>query len=162
MGFTLTKGTADPCIYIKESGTLAIVAVYVDDLIVIASTVVEMQQIKKSLALQFQMKDMGKLHYCLGINIEQNEVDKSLLMHQKQYILNMLEKYQLSEANTVSTPADISVKLKKDDGISKEVNSVTYQSIVGSLLYSAIATRPDIHRQWEWWRSSVPNQMKHI
>jgi len=66
------QGTADPCIYIKESGTLAIVAVYVDDLIVIASTVEEMQQIKKSLVLQFQLKLMGKLHYCLGINIAQN------------------------------------------------------------------------------------------
>ena len=104
------QSTADPCVYIKESGTLAIVAVYVDDLIVIASTVEEIQWIKKSLALQFQMKDMGKLHYCL-INIEQNEADKCLLIHQKQYIFNMLEKYKLSETNTVSTPADISVKL---------------------------------------------------
>ena len=50
-------------------------------------------------------------------------------MHQKQYIQNLLKKC---------------VKLKKDDGFSKEVNPVTYQSIVGSLLYAAIATRPDI------------------
>ena len=56
----------------------------------------------------------------------------------------VFKKYGLSEAKTVSTPADISVKLKKDDGFSKEVNPVTYQSIVGSLLYAAIATRPDI------------------
>ena len=56
----------------------------------------------------------------------------------------MLEKYSLSEAKTVSTPADISVKLKKDDGISKEVNSVTYQSMIGNLLYAAVAARPDI------------------
>jgi len=87
---------------------------------------------------------MGKLHYCLGINIEHNEEDKYLLLHQKQYVLSMLAKYSFLEAKSVSTPADISVKLKKDDGISKEVNSVKYQSIVGSLLYAAIATRPDI------------------
>ena len=41
------QGTADPCIYIKASSTLAIVAVYVDDLIVITSTAEEMQHIKK-------------------------------------------------------------------------------------------------------------------
>ena len=138
------QGTADPCIYIRESGTVAIVVVYVDDLIIITSTAEEMQHIKKNLALKFEMKDMGKLHYCLGISIEHNEVEKYLLLHQKQYILNVLEKYSLSEAKIVSTPADLSVKLKKDDGVSKEVNSVTYQSIVGSLLYAAIATRPDI------------------
>ena len=123
---------------------MAIIAVYVDDLIVMTKTLEEMQQIKKSLASHFQMKDMGKLHYCLGIHVEQNEQKQCLWIHQKQYILNMLEKYSLSEAKIVSTPADINVKLKKDDGVSKEVNSVTYQSIVGSLLYAAIATRPDV------------------
>ena len=86
------------------------------------------------------MKDTSDLHYCLGINIQQEKQHKCLWMHQKQYIQNLLKKYGLSEAKTVSTPADISVKLKKDDGFSKEVNPVTYQSIVGSLLCVAIAT----------------------
>ena len=87
---------------------------------------------------------MGKLHYCLEIHVEQDEQQQCLWIHQKQYILNMLEKYSLSEAKIISTPADINVKFKKDDGISKAVNSVTYQSMVGSLLYAAIATCPDI------------------
>lgn len=106
-----SQSTADPCIYIKAADTLAIVAVYVDDLILMTSTADEMQQIKNSLASQFQMKDMGMLHYCLGINIEQDEANQCLWIHQKQYILNMLEKYSLTEAKTVSTPADISVKM---------------------------------------------------
>ena len=123
---------------------MAIIAVYVDDLIVMTKTAEEMQQIKKSLASHFQVKDMGKLHYCLGIHVEQDEQQQCLWIYQKQYILNMLEKYSLSEAKIVSTPADINVKLKKDDGVSKEVNSVAYQSMVGSLLYAAIVTRPDV------------------
>lgn len=44
----------------------------------------------------------------------------------------------------MSTPADPNVKLCKDDGVSKSVDSIMYQSMVGSLLYAAIATRPDI------------------
>ena len=138
------QSTADPCIYIKVTDTITVVAVYVDDLIVMTKTAKEMQHIKESLALHFEMKDLGDLHYCLGISIEQDKSHKCLWMHQRQYILNLLTKYGLTEAKTVSTPADMSVKLKKDDGFSKEVNSVSYQSMVGSLLYAAIATRPDI------------------
>ena len=135
---------ADPCVYIRTASTMTIVAVYVDDLILITKTVEEMQEVKKSLAAQFKMKDMGELHYCLGVSIEQDKDRKCLWMHQKQYIQNMIEKHELTEAKTASTPADPNVKLEKDDGVSKGVDQTTYQSIVGSLLYAAIATRPDI------------------
>lgn len=56
----------------------------------------------------------------------------------------MLKRFELTEAKTVSTPADLDVKLVKDDGVSKEVDPLMYQSMVGSLLYAAMATRPDI------------------
>ena len=59
-------------------------------------------------------------------------------------MLALLEKYRLSEANIAVTPADINVQLKKDDGFSKPVDATNYQSMVGSLLYTAVATRPDI------------------
>ena len=55
-----------------------------------------------------------------------------------------LEKYGLAEANIVSTPMDSNVKLIKDDDSSKSVDSISYQSMVGSLLHAARATRPDI------------------
>ena len=58
--------------------------------------------------------------------------------------MDMIQKYGLTDAKTVSSPADLNVKWRKDDSISKQVNSVTYQLMVGSLLYAAIATRPDI------------------
>ena len=56
----------------------------------------------------------------------------------------MLKRYGLSQAKSATTPADVNVKLVKNDGVSKPVNQVNYQSMVGSLLYASIATRPDI------------------
>ena len=135
------QSTADPCVYIRTAETMIIVAVYVDDLIVIAETEEEMKKVKQNLSARFKMKDMGKLHYCLGITIEQDSEQKCLWMHQKQYIL---KKFGLSEAKPVSTPADLSTKLERDDGVSKDVDYISYQSMVGSLLYAAMATRPDI------------------
>ncbi len=136
------QSTADPCVYIKNESTMTILAVYVDDLIIITQTLDEMDKVKKNLEDKFKMKNMGQLHYCLGISVIQD--DNGIWLHQKQYILNMLEKFGMTEAKNVSTPADTNVKLVKDDGVSREVDPATYQSMVGSLLYAAMATRPDI------------------
>ena len=141
------QSNADPCVYVqRKSASLIIIAVYVDDLIVIANTTEEMQNVKNVLATKFKMKDMGQLHYCLGISIVQlgDGSHQCIYMHQQQYITNLLMRFRMTEANIVSTPVDTSVKLKRNDKTSKQVSSVLYQSIVGSLLYAAIATRPDI------------------
>ena len=76
--------------------------------------------------------------------VEYDEEKTSMWMHQRRYILTLLDKYGLSEAKPFTTPADISVKLVKDDGVSKSVDQVIYQSMVGSLIYAAAATRPNI------------------
>ena len=140
------QGAADPCIYVKTEGTkeLTIVAVYVDDLIIASKTNKAMEETKESLASKFKMKDLGKLNHCLGMIAEFNEANNCLWLHQKPYIEAMLEKFGLSQAKTVSTPANLSVKLRKDDDVSKLVDPTLYQSMVGSLLYVAVATRPDI------------------
>ncbi|CAB3987121.1 Hypothetical predicted protein [Paramuricea clavata] len=73
------------------------------------------------------MKDMGKLHYCLGVNIKM--MDGVLQMSQEQYIHKILHKYKLQDCKPVSTPMVVNVKLVKDDGYSKAVDPVEYQSM---------------------------------
>jgi len=138
IGFRQT--TADPCVYVRFGDAIAIVAVYADDLILITKTPTEMEELKFMMAMRFKMKDMGRLHYCLGVSIVCDEQQKCVWLHQKQHILDMLKKYGLLEAKTVSTPADLNVRLQKDDSVSKPVDPVPYQSTVGSLLYAATAT----------------------
>ena len=89
------QSAADPCVFIKaEKEGITIVAVYVDNLIIFAKTAEKMDEVKKNLATKFKMKDLGKLHYCLGITIEQDEKNKCLCLHQKQYIQEMIERYR--------------------------------------------------------------------
>ena len=68
-------------VYISNMVTVTIVAVYVDDLIIISKTAEEMRTIKKNLSARFKMKDMGRLHNCLEVNIEQDECNKCLWIH---------------------------------------------------------------------------------
>ena len=111
---------------------------------ILAQNILEMQTLKDSLKLQFKMKDMGELHYYVGVSIVQDKEGKQVYLHQGQYIEKMLKKFGQTEAKAVSTPADFNVKLKKEDSVSRPVNTISYQSIVGKLLYAVITTRPDI------------------
>ena len=134
---------ADPCVFIRKvKDQLTIVAVHVDDLILLTETEREMIHWKASLAARFKRKDMGKLHYCLGVNIK--IVDGVVQLSQEQYILMVLCKYKLQDCKPVSTPMDVNVKLVRDDGYSRAVDPVVHQSMFGSLINAAIAPRPDI------------------
>ena len=101
LGFV--KSVADPCVFIRVlNDRLAIVTVHVDDLILLTETEEEMIDLKTSLANQFKMKDMGILHYCLGVSVTIK--DGVLQISQEQYISKILRKHKLQDCKTVSTP----------------------------------------------------------
>ena len=67
------QSTADPCVFVNpDADSMTVIAVYVDDLIVMSTTTEQLNDKKKTLPEKFKMKDMGPLHYCLGITIEQD------------------------------------------------------------------------------------------
>ena len=139
------QSQAETCIFIRRSADgnkLSIIALYVDDLIIVTTTEAEMYESKTGLRQSCKMKDMGSLHFCLGVSIKQ--CTDMFKLSQKQYIQKLLKRYELLDADPVCTPMDLNVRLVADDGHSKPTDKVQYQSIVGSLLYVAIATRPDI------------------
>ena len=86
--FSLSE--ADRCVYIK-CGPFVIIAVSVDDLVVLTEIQHVMDEIKAILSDRFQMKDMGQLHYCHGFLIVQKKETSTVYLHQNQYIENMLK-----------------------------------------------------------------------
>ena len=85
------ESTADPCIFIKINNNISILAIYVDDLICLTDEQEEMINVKKKLEKRFKMKDTGELHYSLRISITNNNQEKSIGIHQHQYIMSMLD-----------------------------------------------------------------------
>ena len=59
-------------------------------------------------------------------------------------VCGYIKRYLTEKAKTALTPADPDTKLMKVDSITKKVDPTTYQSMVGSLLYAAIATLPQV------------------
>jgi len=104
---------ADCCIFKREK-PLTFIALYVDDIIVIASHV-DAVKTKLELSKRFQMKDMGPLHYILGITCIQNQLNKKIGLMQEMYIDKLIDRYSLNDSKVVSTPSDCNVTLMKSD-----------------------------------------------
>jgi hypothetical protein len=136
------QSAADNCVYIRWNGEeKMMIAVYVDDLVMMSDSELQMKEVKKALSSRFKMTDLGPLHHCLGIVVERGH--NSLRLSQKPYIEQLLKKFNMESCNPVSTPAACDVKLVHEDG-SEPADPSLYQSIIGSLLYAAVSTRPDI------------------
>ncbi|KAL4031555.1 hypothetical protein IC575_009840 [Cucumis melo] len=95
---------------------------------------------KNSMKNEFEMSDMGLIHYFLGIEVNQNEGE--IVISQQKYAHDLLKKFRMENASPCNTPMDANLKLCKDD-IGEAVDPSLYRNLVGSLMYLT-ATRPDI------------------
>lgn len=146
----LKQSSFDSCAYIKgnQNKDLVIVTIYVDDLLIFSNSVSLKNWVKEQLKKRFEMKDLGEASYCLGIKIERDRKIGSISLNQTQYVESMLRKYNMHDSHPVATPLDINKSLLKTNLMSnkhtEDLQRIPYQAAVGSLLYAAQATRPDI------------------
>ena len=142
MGFE--QSNSDPCIYMSSEGEPFIIAVYVDDILLTGSTDEHISRVKRSLSSRFKVKDMGMARYFLGVKIEQNTERGEIWIGQPQYTKNVLQQFKMTEAKSVRTPLNSTLKLVKATSSSERADQEVYQSAVGKLLYLSTRTRPDI------------------
>lgn len=138
-----------PCIFIKKFGLgYVIIAVYVDDLNIIG-TPEEISVTVECLKKEFEMKDLGKTKFCLGLQIEHQR--NGILVHQSTYTEKVLSKFYMDKAHPLSSPMVVrSLDPNKDPFRPREKDEeilgpeVPYLSAIGALMYLASHTRPDI------------------
>ncbi|XP_071685020.1 uncharacterized mitochondrial protein AtMg00810-like [Lolium perenne] len=118
------------------------VLVYVDDIILVSSSVATADRLVSSLSVVFDVKDLGKLHYFLGLEVTHD--DTGLSLTQKKYSHDLLRHAGMLMCKTTTTPMSSSEQLTSVDGtlLSSE-DATEYRSLVGGLQYLTI-TRPDI------------------
>ena len=142
IGFIQAK--SDPCIYRASSGELFLLGVYVDDIVMASESCARLEEVKSSLAKKFDIKDLGRLHHFLGMKVIQDEATGNVWVGQQAYTNDLMQKFGMESAKPVATPVDTSTKLVKVTKSDESTDHQQYQSAVGSLLYLAMATRPDI------------------
>jgi hypothetical protein len=129
-------------------GPELIIAVYVDDLLIIGKTREVVKQFKQRLATRVSMKDLDvddDIRDYLGIEISRNRGKGTLRLSQKAYFKEVLKRYNLENLNGISASMREGLRFYLDDVDyvdDKEKN--LYQSKVGSLTYGIQGIRPDI------------------
>ena len=138
-----------PCVFIKKSEIgFAIIVVYVDDLNLVG-TPEELTKTAEYLKKEFEMKDLGKTKFCIGLQIE--HFPNGVLVHQSTYIKKILKRFNMDKAHPLNSPMVVrSLDVKNDPFRPCEKGEelfgpeVPYLSAIGALMYLANCTRPDI------------------
>jgi hypothetical protein len=86
------------------------------------------------------MKDLGQADVILNIKLIKGE--NGITLSQSHYVEKVLIRFGFSDCKSISTPYDPQVPLRKNEGLGKD--QLRYSQIIGSLMYLASATRPDI------------------
>lgn len=135
---------SDPCVYrLKELVGFSYILIYVDDIVVISKEIKRSEEIKSKLARDFDLKDSGDIKYCLGMEFSRG--NGGIFISQRGCIKDILRRFGMEDSKTVCTPMDINTKLNKPNHeADEEVQKLPYRELVGSLMYLAVSTRPDI------------------
>lgn len=148
LGFV--ENTIDRCIYLKTSGrNFIFLVLYVDDILLATNDLGLLHETKKLLYANFEMKDLGEASFVLGIEIHRDRSRRLLGLSKMAYIRRVLERFDMQ----ICAPGDVPIikgdKFNKAQWPSNELErgsmkNIPYASVVGSLMYAQVCTRPDI------------------
>ena len=139
----------EPCIYRRHNrNAIALLVLYVNDILIIRNDVGMLSSIKIWLSSQFRMKDLGYTSYVLGIKLMQNLNNRRLALSQASYIEKILVRFNMQNSKKVSLSSRHGVYLSWDQcpKTPEEIESmkrVPYAWAVG-LMYAMLCTKPDI------------------
>jgi hypothetical protein len=106
-------------------------------------------KLNASLERGFEMSNIGKLHFFLGVHFKRDKRSRSITMHQRSYIENVLKCFSMADCKPIGTPLDVKTSLVKvlyeeHEEHLYEMKDFLYQEAVGSLMYTMVATRLDL------------------
>nr|GEY94786.1 ribonuclease H-like domain-containing protein [Tanacetum cinerariifolium] len=130
------KSKSDYSLFTKsEKDIFLAFLVYVDDIIIPGNNVFEIEKFKDFLKSNFQIKNLGKLNYFLGIEVI--DTDKGICLNQRKYVLDLLTKYGMLACKPARTPMMSKLSISNEatnNGLFFD-NIVDYQKLMRKLIY---------------------------
>jgi len=139
LGFVEAKTDTSLFVYHRGSDTVYLL-LYVDDIVLTASSAGLLRRTIDALQWEFSMKDLGELHHFLGMHVQRS--GGGFLLSQKQYMLEILDRAGMSDCKPCTSPVDTNPKLSAVDG-APVADPTDFRSLASVLQYLTF-TRPDI------------------
>ena len=132
----------DPCTYMyNENHNIAIVIVWVDDMVIAGNSEACVEKVKGYLKKKFRMTDLGPISCFLGIRFKQE--GGVITMDQTEYLKTKIVKFRMDSSRPRSTPCELGGYYEGENSEPNE-NISLFREMVGSLIYAMTCTRPDL------------------
>jgi hypothetical protein len=134
------KSDVDSNLYLLiRKGDILILVLYADDIFLTGAETL-ITACKQDLAEEFEMKDLGLMHYFIGLEIWQRKGEAFL--GQGKYTVEILKRFGMEDCKPMATPM-ITILKKLKSSETEGVNPTIYRQLIGCLIYLT-NTRPDI------------------
>ena len=131
----------DTAIYILiENREVLILALYVDDMLLIGNNMNKILEVKGYLNTKFTMTDLGEAETILGISLRRNRAKSLLCFEQRNYCRSVLHRFNMENCSSLGTPLQLGERLSREqeptsEGEKEEMEKVPFRQAVGSLMY---------------------------
>lgn len=128
---------------------MVILAIHVDNCTITGSNKTLLDKTKAKLNAQYKLTDLGPISWLLGIKVTQNHENRTITLSQQSYIKSILARFNFTDLKPLSVPMEPGATFSKEqcptsaEEIAK-MRQIPYQEAIGSLMYAAVGTQPDI------------------
>jgi hypothetical protein len=151
-GWGFTRLACEWCVYRRSSASRTVLfAVHIDDIISIASSPEENSRFLSLLRAKWEISALGPAKFTLGISITRHRPSRTVALTQTSMIDQIIEKFRQYDAHPADTPMAAGVVLERPDtsipipsSVADWMSCTPYRELIGSLMYIAIGTRPNI------------------
>jgi hypothetical protein len=141
--FGFRRSQFDEAVFYKDN---MILAVYVDDILIFGPQKTKIDEVKKQLNQKFKMTDLGPCEYFLGTKVTRDRAQKKIWLSQTAYLERTLQNLGLTNLTPQNIPMEPGETLEPApaDFEANAEDRQWYQSVIRSLMFAMIGTRPDL------------------